>query len=85
MVSRGTMLLIPGTMPPFMKDPRNSTMPRLIFTRGLYYTGHTIGRESTLAVIDKYRSAGINTIVFDAKDITGILTYRSSVHTAIEV
>ncbi len=78
-IPAGTMLMIPGALPPYVKTPCNPVLPSLPRTVGIYFTGHTIGRESTLKLIEKYRTAGVNTIVFDAKDITGIVNYQSHV------
>lgn len=83
-IPAGTMLLIPGALPPYAKIPRNQSMPSIPHTVGIYYTGHVIGRESTLQTIEKYRNAGVNAIVFDAKDITGIVNYRSAVPLVVE-
>jgi len=83
-VPAGTALLVPGALPPYTRETRNMKMPVIPRTVGIYYTGHTIGRESIFPVIEKYRAAGVNTIVFDAKDITGIVNYRSSVPAAVK-
>ena len=78
-VAAGTVLLVPGPLPPYIRDPRNTRMPPIARTVGIYYSGHTIARETIFPLIDKYRGAGINTVVFDVKDITGIVNYRSNV------
>lgn len=83
-IPAGTVIFIPGALPPYVKTPHNQTMPSIPRTVGLYYTGHVIGRESTLSLIEKYRTAGVNTIVFDAKDITGIVNYQSRVPLAVK-
>ncbi len=82
-VSAGTVLLIPGALPPYTRERRNIKMPVIPRTVGIYYTGQTVARESIFPIIEKYRTAGVNTIVFDAKDITGIVNYRSTVPMAV--
>jgi hypothetical protein len=78
-VAAGTVLLVPAPLPPYVRDPRNTRMPPIARTVGIYYSGHTVARETIFPLIDKYRGVGINTIVFDVKDITGIVNYRSTV------
>jgi hypothetical protein len=79
-----TMLCIPGALPPYVKISRNTTLPQIPKTIGIYYTGYIIGKETTLSQIEKYRTAGINTVVFDAKDITGIVNYRSNIPMVVQ-
>ena len=49
----------------------------LVFSQGLYYTGSTAGSGKITGLLDTYGGLGINTVVFDAKDVTGIVNYRS--------
>ncbi len=83
-IKGGTIVYIPYSLPALMPETKKAVKPEIIYTRGLYYTGHSIGNERILNVIDKYKEAGINTIVFDAKDITGIVNYFSHVPDVIE-
>ncbi len=83
-IEKGQMVFIPHSLPALMPDMRNSRKPPLIFARGLYYTGSSAGRESLLENIDEYKELGINCIVFDAKDVCGIVNYKSRVPEAIE-
>ncbi len=83
-IPKDTLLFIPSPLPPYMKVPHNNQLPAIPKTIGIYYTGHVIGKESTLGLIEKYRAAGVNTIVFDAKDITGIANYRSAVPLVVQ-
>ncbi len=83
-VPKGAALFIPASLPPYVKEQRNARMPALIRAKGIYFTGHSIGRDSIFPVIEKYRKAGINTVVFDAKDITGTVNYRSEVPLAVK-
>ena len=70
-VPAGTALLVPGSLPGLMPDVRNRTLPPLIAARGLYFTGTSVGSGLILKNLERYRALGINTIVFDAKDIGG--------------
>lgn len=78
-VGPGTFLFIPHSLPAVLPVMRNAKKPELIHTRGLYYTGSSIGNERVLKQIDEFRKVGLNTVVFDVKDITGIVNYYSSV------
>jgi len=53
--------------------------------RGIYVTGNTAGAERILTLAKKLKSFGGNTIIFDAKDIDGVVTYKSSVRLAKEI
>ncbi|MCK5594977.1 hypothetical protein KAI19_02225 [bacterium] len=53
--------------------------------RGIYITGNTAGAERILTLAKKLKSVGGNTIVFDVKDIDGVVTYKSSVRLAKEI
>lgn len=83
-IEKGDTVFIPHSLPALMPDTRNVRKPALIFTRGLYYTGSSAGRESLIENIDEYKELGINCIVFDAKDITGIVNYNSRVPEVVE-
>ena len=77
-------VIIPRSLPPLMPDSRNRQKPELVYTRGLYLTGSSVGSPGFLKKIHRYAGTGINTIVFDAKDITGIVNYHSSVPYAVK-
>ena len=47
--------------------------------KGIYITANTAGTEKILTLAKKLKSFGGNTIVFDVKDVDGIVTYKSSV------
>jgi hypothetical protein len=81
----GTTLLIPHSLPALMPDMRNRFKSPLIFTRGLYYTGSSAGNEKILSSIDDFTRAGINTVVFDVKDVTGIVNYNSRVPEVLDL
>ncbi|HPQ52077.1 MAG TPA: putative glycoside hydrolase [Spirochaetota bacterium] len=79
MVEAGTLLYIPHSLPAVLPVMRNRKKPELVHSRGLYYTGSSIGNERVLKQIDEFRKVGMNTVVFDVKDITGIVNYYSNV------
>ena len=53
--------------------------------KGIYITGNTAGTERILTLAKKLKSFGGNTIIFDAKDVDGIVTYKSSVPLAKKI
>ncbi len=83
-IPAGTALFIPGPAPALQPDPKNYAMPGLITARGLYFTATSVGNNSILKNLERYRGLGINTIVFDIKDINGDLTHYSRVPEARE-
>ncbi len=46
--------------------------------RGIYLTGPACGVSSVLQRVDRFIAAGGNTVVFDAKDIDGAVSFRSA-------
>ena len=78
-LSRDMLLYFPDSIPSMIPDPVNIKMPELIYTRGLYFTGISAGSEKFLSIPAELKNIGINTIVFDAKDVTGELNYYSNV------
>jgi hypothetical protein len=78
-VEAGKSVLIPHSLPSRMPDMKNRVKTPLIFTRGLYYTGSSAGNERILDSVSQSSNAGVNTVVFDAKDVTGIVNYNSRV------
>lgn len=83
-IRKGSIVYIPYSLPSLLPDMKKAAKPAIIYTRGLYYTGHSIGNERILSRLDTLQKAGVNTIVFDAKDITGIVNYFSHVPDVIE-
>lgn len=78
-VKKDTLIYIPYSLPPFLLDTSNHKKPEAIYSRGLYFTGNSIGNEKVLNSIIKYKKFGINTVVFDAKDVNGIVNYYSRI------
>ncbi|MBN2403308.1 MAG: hypothetical protein JXN64_13050 [Spirochaetes bacterium] len=78
-LTQDMFLYIPHSIPAIIRDTKNKKMPELIYTRGLYFTGISAGSENFLNTLSMFRNVGINTIVFDAKDVTGEVNYYSNV------
>lgn len=73
----GQVLLIPAA-----GRTVTATVPRTVSegaeVRGIYLTGPACGVGSVLQRVDRFIAAGGNTVVFDAKDIDGAVSYRSA-------
>ncbi len=72
-------VVIPGAVDTFSLSLRHRKKPEMPYVRGLYYTGYTAGSMKTFRGLSTLQQKGINAVVFDVKDIPGILSYRSSV------
>ncbi len=75
---KGKILIIPNSLTAQTLDLRNREKPAIIHIKGLYYTGSTAGNLNSIERLSQLKKLGINSVVFDAKDITGIVNYRSS-------
>jgi len=78
-INSGETILIPGALPFYTADIKGNRGGRIIKTKGLYFTGDTAGGADFSSRLDAMKEAGLNTIVFDIKDITGIVHTRSRV------
>ncbi|HOO71636.1 MAG TPA: putative glycoside hydrolase [Spirochaetota bacterium] len=78
-IAAGRIILVPGALPHTIEDIQNIRKPALITTRGLYFSGGALGNGEILENLARFKKLGINCIVFDAKDIPGIVTYKSSI------
>jgi hypothetical protein len=68
----GTQILIPGIpLQPILDKP--SPTPKDFVARGIYLTAYTAGAASGLDLIQRWKEAGGNTVVFDVKDFDGEL------------
>lgn len=83
-LAKGSVVYIPYSVPPRVPSFKRTAKPPIIESRGLYYTGGAMASENTLQSLERFLAVGINTVVFDVKDITGIVNYRSHVPAAIE-
>jgi hypothetical protein len=69
-VRPGTTLSIPGIpIRPFQDKP--VTVKKDFVVRAIYLTGWTAGSERGLELINRWRAAGGNAVVFDIKDFDG--------------
>jgi hypothetical protein len=84
-ISPGEAVYIPNTMPLLAEDPGKRMPAAMISTIGLYFSGHTAGTAAFFRSIPELKKAGINAVVFDVKDVTGIVTYRSRVPLAVKL
>jgi len=72
-------LIIPGSLSSMVENLVHRSKPVMPYVRGLYYTGITTGTVKTLKGLKSLHARGINSIVFDIKDIPGIVSYPSRV------
>lgn len=83
-----TNLLLPGTVLriPAAGNVITAVVPHTVAegaeVRGIYLTGPACGVGSVLQRVDRFIAAGGNTVVFDAKDIDGAVSYRSEAELA---
>ena len=76
-IKAGFVLLIPNSLSAFEIDHRNKSKAKIPFTKGLYFTASSAGRNSIILTVDKFSEIGINTVVFDIKDVEGTLSFYS--------
>ena len=67
----GQQLVIPGIEPPFAE--KSVPVPRDFEVRAVYLTGAMAASAKGLRIIDRWRDAGGNSVVFDIKDSDGIV------------
>jgi len=73
----GAILFIPNSVGAISQKTIRQKKPKMIYSRGLYFSGKTAGSKKFLNLIKYLRLNKINTIVFDAKDVAGIINYNS--------
>jgi len=84
-ILKGRSYLVPGPFPPLAEPLKKRKRPTIPVVRGLYYTGDAIGQRKVVEDIIKFKGAGINTVVFDVKDIPGNLSYKSNLAVVREI
>lgn len=68
----GAAVTIPGVLAaPLSEQP--VLVAKNFETRGIYLTGYIAGSEQGLQLIRRWREAGGNTVVFDVKDMDGLV------------
>ncbi|MCL2155459.1 MAG: putative glycoside hydrolase [Leptospirales bacterium] len=83
-INSGELILIEKALPPFTIDIKKSRAKTIKFTKGLYFTGDRAGSDVFLSKLPELKSMGINAIVFDVKDVTGIVHTKSRVKEAVD-
>lgn len=78
-INKGTVLFIPDNLSCLVRDMKKTKRSKIGHIRGLYFTGYSVGQKNFFNKIKRYKKAGINAIVFDVKDIPGIISYKSNV------
>jgi len=58
---------------------RSVERPRDFIARGVYINRWTAGSRKVFTIVNRITRVGGNTVVFDAKDVTGSLSYASSI------
>ncbi|MCL1912023.1 MAG: putative glycoside hydrolase [Leptospirales bacterium] len=83
-ILKGQCVVIPEPLDPLLPNAGNSELPAIISARGLYLTGRSAGKPAFLESVPSLKKKGINAIVFDVKDVDGILHYKSRVPLALK-
>ncbi len=78
-INSGEIVLLEKSLPPFILDNKGNRSGKIMFTKGLYFSGDNAGGESFLSKLPSLKAMGINAIVFDVKDVTGIVHTKSRV------
>jgi hypothetical protein len=78
-INAGELVIVKNAAPPFIPDNRAGRAAVVPYVRGVYFTGDSAGRSDFIEKLPRFRAAGINAIVFDVKDITGIVHTGSRV------
>lgn len=78
-INAGELVIVKDAAPAFVPDNRANRAATVPYVRGVYFTGDTAGSSRFLEKLPQLKAAGINAIVFDVKDITGVVHTGSSV------
>ena len=78
-INAGELVIVRDAAPSFVPDNRANRAMAVPYVRGVYFTGDSAGSSRFLEKLPQFKAAGINAIVFDAKDITGVVHTRSNV------
>ena len=77
-ISPGQVLTIPVVRTEPVK-PRSVKRPKTFKALGLYANQWTAGSRQVLSISEQIKKYGANTMVFDAKEVQGLPTYKSAV------
>lgn len=72
-------VLLDRSLPPYTADPGSGRDGNIRFTKGLYFSGDNAGGMTFLNRIPSLKASGINAVVVDVKDVTGIVHVKSRV------
>lgn len=83
MVSIGQRLEIPGVRkaPP---KPKGISKPKTFEAKGIYLTMTGASTERVFTLTKRMKPHGLNTIVFDVKDMDGVVSYKTQVPLAVK-
>ncbi|HEU5401295.1 MAG TPA: putative glycoside hydrolase [Terriglobales bacterium] len=70
----GTKVIIPGIEPQPIVE-KSVTVPKDFEVKAIYLTGVMAGSENGLKIIERWKQAGGNAVVFDIKDSDGLLSF----------
>ncbi|MGO9145352.1 MAG: putative glycoside hydrolase [Desulfomonilia bacterium] len=77
-LSPGQVLIIPVVRTEPVK-PRSVKRPKTFKALGLYANQWTAGSRQVLSISEHIKKYGANTMVFDAKEVQGLPTYKSAI------
>jgi len=83
----GTRVIVPRIVTSIPKTPSEGRLPwpEDKSLRGLYANSMYAGSVDLPAALDTMAARGMNAIVVDAKDVTGLYTYKSKIPLAVEL
>jgi len=84
-VPANTVLVIPYSLPCISIDLTKKTMTQIPFVKGVYYSGSSLSSQKMMRQLVALKQAGINTVVFDVKDVNGIVNYKSHIPMVVEL
>lgn len=82
-LSIGQVLTIPGVRKEPLKAERVKR-DRTFDARGIYVTQTSAATERVFTLVKELKPLGLNTVVFDVKDMDGIVAYKTNVPLAIK-
>ncbi|MDA3901196.1 MAG: family 10 glycosylhydrolase [Spirochaetes bacterium] len=84
-LSAGKTYLVPEPDKPMIFNVYSNQDSRNTFARTVYFSNRSISSEKMIHnLLTEYKTAGINAIVFDVKDVPGYLSYKSSIPDVIK-
>lgn len=84
-VGAGSVLVIPHPLPFITIDLSKKSMTQIPYVKGVYYSGNSLASSKMMRQLSELKQAGINAVVFDVKDVCGIVNYKSHVPIVVEL